>query len=839
MSNVSEVRHILVIADQKSRRIVPLAQSNYSIGRDPNSSILLYDRQVSRHHATLLRINDVQNEQPCYRIVDGNLQGKRSTNGITINGKYCLSHELQPGDLVRFGSKSQANYYVIANSEELDLLKQGNNLGNKTSESNHLDTFLNDHTIMPLEELFIEDEEENQETMRFGKVCQTNKPSHQIDLSSLIDSNPYPIIEINFPEKITYINPTAKVKFPDLNEVKLDHPILQGLVLNSSGKDETYLVREVKVDEDYYEQHIYYAKDNNSLMTYLFDITKYKQREEKLRASKDRYRLFLEQGTEGILLVDRQSKNIIEANQAYCKLLGYSSAEIIGLSLYELIALEREVIKQELVLVTAEKPYIIKESLHRHRNGSLISVAGKISETLYQGQEVFCLVIRDILERKQAEEKLKYQSLHDPLTNLPNRLLLNKQLAIALAHAQRHQHLLAVIFLDIDSFTHINNTLGHTIGDRVLQSFGKRLESCVRTGDTVSRWGSDEFTLLLPQISNTEDTIKLAQRIFDNLQRPFIIEEHQLKIKCSIGIAVYPQDGENSEILLKNADAAMNRTKEQGRNHYQFYSPNLTDESSLLLRIESLLHQAIEKKQFYLHYQPQISLATGKIVGMEALLRWQHPSLGVIPPQKFIPLAEKTDLMLHINKWVLKTACAQNRSWQKDGLPSIPIAVNLCSREFQQPNLAEIVARVLDETALDPQWLELEVTELTLRQHLNLARKTLKDLQNLGVRIALDDFGRGFSSLGYLKQFSFRTLKIDQEFIRDFRGTSEEMGLISAVLAIGRGFNIRVVAEGVETPEQLQLLREIDCQEVQGYLFSYPLSAKEATEFLGKMAREP
>ena len=833
MSNASEVRHLLVIADQKSRRIVSLTDDTYSIGRDPHSNILLYDRQVSRHHATLLRVGDHNSGQICYRIVDGNLQGKKSTNGITINGQYSVSHELVRGDFIRFGNNSYANYHIIADSAELALLKDGD------ADTQMVDNFISNNqrnginNVDSFDNIFLEEgaeDEDQPQTMSFKKDSKAQV--------SLADSNPNPIIEIDFDGKITYLNAAAKIKFSDLTQLQVSHPILKNLLGEKTPKDGTSFVREIDFEQRFFEQHIHYLKEDKCLRTYLFEVTKYRKREAKLTAGKNRYRFFFEQAQEGILVIDPQTKHIIETNQAYCQLLGYSMAEIIGSSLYQLLETDRDSFNQILGSITTDNPYIIKESFHRHANGSLLAIGGQINLSTYQGKEVFCVVTRDIRDRKQAEEELQYKLLHDPLTNLPNRDLFKEQLGVALAHAQRHEHLLAVIFIDIDSFTHINNTLGHSLGDRVLQSFGDRLSSCIRAGDIVTRWGSDEFVVLLPQIKNTEDTVKLAQRIFNTLQRPFVLDENRLQIKCSIGIAIYPQDGETAEKLLKNADTALSRTKEQGRNHYQFYSPHLTAEAELLLRLENLLHQALEKKQFSLHYQPQLQYETGKIVGVEALLRWDTPAFGMIMPQKFLPLAAKTNLILHLSKWVLKTACEQNLSWQKDGLPPIPISVNLSAREFQQPHLATVVASILDETGLDPQWLELELTELTLRQNLNLARKTLQDLQNLGVRIALDDFGLGFSSLGYIKQFSFRTIKLHQDFIRDLRGTSEELGLISAILAIGKGFNMRIVAEGVETAEQLNLLQTLECNEIQGYWFSRPLPSKEATELLSKIARE-
>jgi diguanylate cyclase (GGDEF)-like protein/PAS domain S-box-containing protein len=612
------------------------------------------------------------------------------------------------------------------------------------------------------------------------------------------------------------------------------HPIFEGLIQEASAKEGTSYVREIQVGDESFEQHIHYLSDKKLVQSYLFEITKYKRMENQLKNDSIYYRFLVEQTSEGIFLVEIDSKLIIDANPSYCQLTGYELDELKQLNLYQIIALEREIIDNELAQVEQAKTYHVEESLHRCQDGSLISIELRISCGLFKGKEVYCFAIRDISERKRSEERLQYQAFHDPLTNLPNRILFNKQLAIALVEAQRNQTLLAVMFLDLDSFKHVNNTLGHTIGDQLLQSFSRRLTACVRAGDTVARWGSDEFTVLLPRIKNTEDTVKLSHRIFESLKQPFPIDKHQLQLKTSIGIAIYPQDGDDKETLLKNADAALSRTKEQGRNHFQFYTPTMSEEASVLLKIETLLHQALDRQEFSLVYQPQINLQTGEITGMEALLRWNHSELGPIAPSKFIPLAEKTDLMLHIGKWVLKTACQQNLAWQKDGLPPLPIGVNLSCREFQQPNLAATIAKVLDRTGLDPQWLELEITEKTLRQHLNSAPQIFQDLQNLGIRLCLDDFCTGYSAIGYLKQFSFRTVKISQSFIRDLRGNTQDLAIVSAITALGRGFNTRILAEAVETQQQVDLLHSQNCYEAQGYWFSRPLSTEEATQFLIK-----
>ncbi|MBF2019837.1 MAG: EAL domain-containing protein [Hydrococcus sp. C42_A2020_068] len=822
MTNPQEVRHILVIEDQKSRRIISLKDETYSIGRDPNCAIVLYDRQVSRHHATLVQVADLEDsDRYFYRVVDGDSQGKRSTNGISVNGKRCLSHDLKHGDLIWFGNKSKASYHIISTASELYLLKAGEQA---------------ERPKPPIANFSRDTQSDDIDAKKTIALSHPSELVHQKDLarlSSLAEFSPNPIIEIDFQGKINYLNPSASVKFPDLQERQLEHPILKDILTQSQYREGTSLIREVRVDREIFEQHIHYLIDNKVIRSYIFDVTKYKKLEVGFKNSEERYKFIVQRASEGIFLVDAQTKQIIEANPAYCNLLGYPPEELSNLTLYDIVSGDRETLEGELQQIGSDRPHFVAESEHRRKDGSFVSVEANISRTdNYDNKEIFCFAVRDISERKKSQEMLRYQAFHDALTNLPNRTQFTKQLAAAIERAKQQEQLMAVMFLDLDSFKNVNDTLGHSIGDRLLQNFSQRLGSCVREGDIIARWGGDEFTVLLPKIRSADDTVRLAQRIFDVLKKPFEIDKHQLNIKTSIGIAVYPQDGQDAETLLKNADAALYRTKDLGRNHYQFYNPNMTSEASLIVKLETLLHQALERKEFYLHYQPQVQLATGEVTGMEALLRWQHPELGVVSPAKFIPLAEKTDLMIHIGKWAIETACEQNLAWQRAGLPPIPISVNLSARELKQPNLAEVVARIVDKTGLDPQWLELEITEVRLRENLEVAQTTLRDLQNLGVRIALEDFGTGFSSLGYLKQFAFRTLKIDRAFIRDLRGNPQERGIISAAIALGRGFNLRVVAVGVETQQQLDLLRSLQCEQVQGYWFGRPLPKDEATQLL-------
>lgn len=436
------------------------------------------------------------------------------------------------------------------------------------------------------------------------------------------------------------------------------------------------------------------------------------------------------------------------------------------------------------------------------------------------------------LKRQQAEATIRYQAFHDLLTGLPNRMLFNDRLPLALANAHRTKTMLAVMFLDLDRFKTINDTLGHAIGDLLLQAVAARLSDCMREGDTISRWGGDEFTLLLPQISNTEDAAKAAQRISEALKPAFYLEIHELYISTSIGIAIYPHDGEDAQTLLKNADAALYRVKEQGRNGYQIYTPAINSQASELLALESSLHHALERQEFVLHYQPQINVSTGAITGMEALLRWQHPELGLVPPNVFIPLAEENGLIIAIGEWVLRTACAQNKVWQMAGFAPLRMAVNLSARQFQQAHLVETIAQLLAESHLSPDSLELEITETTAMQNVAFTIAMLESLRTMGVHISMDDFGTGYSSLGYLKRFPLNTIKLDQSFVHELTNDPSDAAIADAVIALGRGLDLNVVAEGVETQAQVDYLRSRHCEEMQGYLFSHPLPAAAATQFL-------
>ncbi|MEP9411579.1 MAG: EAL domain-containing protein [Candidatus Brocadia sp.] len=433
----------------------------------------------------------------------------------------------------------------------------------------------------------------------------------------------------------------------------------------------------------------------------------------------------------------------------------------------------------------------------------------------------------EIEKCRRAEEKIKHMAFHDTLTSLPNRTLFNDRLTLALAHAHRTGEMLAVMFLDLDRFKSINDTLGHTAGDLLLHEIANRLKNCIRQEDTVARFAGDEFTLLLLGINETEDVSNIASKILDAIRQPFMIREHEFYVTVSIGIATYPGDGADAETLMKNADTAMYHAKELGRNNYQFYTEAMHADSFERMIMERNLRRALDRGEFVVYYQPLVNIDTGQIVGMEALVRWRHPERGLINPEEFLALSENTRLIVFIDELVLYTVCAQSKVWQDAGFRPLCVAVNLSAHTFQQPDLVKTVTSVLQKTGLDPQLLGLEITESIAMQDIEATIQKLSKLSDLGVQIAIDDFGTGFSSLYYLKKFPVKKLKISQHFVNGIVTDQNDRVIVESVIALAQSLKFTVVAEGVETEEQLIFLKQRQCNEVQGYLFCKPLPAEE------------
>ena len=444
------------------------------------------------------------------------------------------------------------------------------------------------------------------------------------------------------------------------------------------------------------------------------------------------------------------------------------------------------------------------------------------------------LVFRNVNAAREMAREMSYAAALDHLTGLPNRLLLNERIQQAIALATRHSYKVAILYLDLDGFKHINDSLGHSMGDKVLQSVAKRLLTCVRAPDTVSRQGGDEFLVLLSEVEHPDGSVIVAKRMLNEIAKVHTIDERDLHLDVSIGVSVFPDDGLDAETLIKCADIAMYQAKESGRKSYKFFTPAMNARAMERQSIEENLRRALDRREFEVHYQPKVDLRDGTITGAEALLRWMHPTLGSIPPSQFIPVAEDCGLILPIGTWVLREACAQAQAWACDGLSKINMAVNVSALQFRDPHFLMDVFTTLSETGLDPRNLELEVTEGILMKRAEFSTSILKALRDKGLRVAIDDFGMGYSSLSYLRKFPLDTLKIDQSFIRQMTTESDDSTIVRAIISIGQNLKLRVIAEGIETAKELTFLQAYQCMEGQGYHFSHPVPANDFAELLKK-----
>lgn len=565
-----------------------------------------------------------------------------------------------------------------------------------------------------------------------------------------------------------------------------------------------------------------------------------KMAEHALRESEAHFRSVVEQASDSFYIHDGDGR-FIDVNQHGCNSLGHTREQLLSMSFLdidvdlssdELAHLQRQV---------ANGAPIVVESRHRRRNGTTFPVEIRMGPIKIDGEEHLLSLVRDVSERKELEEHIQHLAFHDSLTHLPNRAMFNRQLQHAILQAQRHNKRLAVLFIDLDRFKNINDTLGHDAGDRLLQEMARRLSASLHGSDIVqrpagigmvARLGGDEFVILVEEVCDTGQVSEIANRLLATMVKEYLLEGQLIHMTASIGISVFPEDGHNEFSLMKHADIAMYRAKASGKNAFQFYSSQMDVHSAKLLALESGLRRAIERDELALHYQPKVDVHTGRVSGVEALVRWKHPELGLVSPAHFIPLAEETGLIIPLSKWVLQEACMQSIAWRKQGLPPVRIAVNLSPRQFTDDNLAEETAKTLRETGVDPALLEFEITESMMMYNTDKTIEVLSAFRRLGICIAIDDFGIGYSSLSHLKQFPINIIKMDRSFVKDIPADQADAAIADAIIAMGKRLGIRVVAEGVETHAQLVFLRERDCDEIQGYYFSKPLAANEFAHYL-------
>ena len=590
------------------------------------------------------------------------------------------------------------------------------------------------------------------------------------------------------------------------------------------------------------------ASGSDSTVAIVRDVTEEREASRALKKERDFVSTVLDTASALVVVLDLQGR-IIRVNRSCEETTGYTFEEIRDNPVWDLLLppeeVERERVEFEQLVsggppTKRENHWICKDGSRRYiawSNSAVVDLEGG-------GKYVVCTGI-DHTERKQAEERVHFLAYFDGVTSLPNRFMFKEHLNQALAYSDRYDRLLAVMFLDLNRFKEVNDTLGHSQGDVLLKAVAERLGQTLRRSDSLSRvspdeptfalgrFGGDEFIVMVNDIHSPQRAAKVAQRLLRTLQVPFRLDLQEVTVTASMGISMYPHDGANADVLLKNADAAMYHSKKDGTgSNYAFYSSAMTVDSMAKLSLESDLRKAVKQGQLRLHYQPKVAIQNPRIVGFEALVRWEHPTKGLVAPGEFIQLAEETGLILELGEWGLRTACAQSKQWQQAGLKPLPVAVNLSTLQFLRRDLLKTVAKILKETALDPRLLELEITEGTIMQNPEDANRMLLGLKDLGIKLSIDDFGTGYSSLSYLKRFTLDTLKIDRSFVQDLATSKDDRSITRAIIAMGHSLDLRIIAEGVETDEQLAYLREQRCDEIQGFLISPPVAADQIPTLL-------
>jgi diguanylate cyclase (GGDEF)-like protein len=826
--------------------------------------------EISRQHAILLRIAVPDSDDYVFRLVDGNLKGQQSTNGVFVNGSKKTSHVLRHGDEISFGGHIRANYHCVIRATD--------------TSTDSEDT--EEQLLSPYDTVMFEQ-----------PMTITETDAEMARLVSFLELSPHPIIELDLKGHITYSNPASALKFPDLKRMGTAHPILTGLVDLVRSKEESSFVREIDLGDRIHQQAVYYLPESQLIRLNMLDITQKKHAESEL-SKRDNLLQAIAQATNTLLVElnfetavqksivimgiaakvdtifvcqdmgDRPSESPINFQYEYSSNSGYALSAIPNfkehvlhyyttqrddytgqwhstLNLGQAVHVNQSAVATEFFDRFSKKDsasaLLVPLFLNERYWGFIGAIDWEDARQWSSHEEssffTLATTIGAALNRKQTEEKMRHRALFDPLTELPNRSLFNEKLAFYLENAKRNGNSLVVMFLDLDRFKVINDTLGHTLGDRLLKEAAFRISSVLREEDMVARWGGDEFTILLPHVNHLTDATDLAARVLHTLEAAFEINEHELYVTGSIGITCLDHDKSDAESLIKHADIALYRAKEKGRNCYEIYQPSRDSKTPELLTLDKDMRRALIQEEFVVYYQPRVDITTNKIVSAEALVRWQHPEMGLISPKVFIPLAEENGMILAIGEWVLRKACLQTKQWQRDNINLGTVAVNLSPRQFRQDDLVSRVAAVLDETGLAAQYLELEITESEAIHDTAYTVQVLEEFHRMGVKVSVDDFGTGHSSLNRLQSLPFDNLKIDRSFVQDLIPGTKLSHIVSTIVSLGQQLGMCIVAEGVEETEQLKFLQSIHCDTVQGYLFYKPMSASKMQAILQDNAK--
>jgi diguanylate cyclase (GGDEF)-like protein/PAS domain S-box-containing protein len=824
--------HLLNIQDKQVRKILLLESSSYSIGRHAANSIVLSASEVSRHHASLIRILNPETKKYYFRIIDGDLNGKPSLNGFLINNCRCRTHDLTNGDIISFGDESIIAYHCISNLADYGYLN--------IEQVKELPIPSLNREVLP-EALVCPHRTFGESSKDEENGCNENEDPSSSSIYrvySFAELTPNPILEADFEGCITYANPSAYVQFPDIH-IGRSHPLLEDIAGLIQGGRKNQALREVEFQGLIYEQSIHCVLQSKLVRCCFIDITLRKKLEKKLYESEQRYIATSKGANDGLWDWDLTTHKIYFSIR-WKEMIGCRESDIGDRPddwFDRVHPLDQDRLRQTLSMhLSGETQHFECEyRIQQQDESTRWFLARGLAVFSENGQpERIAGSQTDITEYYRIREQLTHDALHDPLTGLPNRTLFLDRLEQSVKSLKRREsQLCAVLFIDLDRFKLINDSLGHLAGDQLLIEVARTLRDCLREEDTVARLGGDEFVILLNNIQSTETATSTAQKISNNLSRSFQIGGHEIFTSASIGIAIGGPEYKSGEELLRDADTAMYIAKHSGQKRYEIFGSGMRVKAIDQLLLETDLKRALERQELSLVYQPIMAMGDRQLIGFEALLRWCHPERGMISPAEFIPIAEETGLIVSIGWWVLREACHQIYSWQLKfpSAPALTISVNVSNKQFSQHDFVEKVRSISQEIGIPPATLKLEITEgAVMIDPISVAKK-LTQVKDLGVELMMDDFGTGYSSLNYLRTFPLDVLKIDQSFVEQM-GCEDGYEIVKTIINLAHNLKMQVVAEGVETVEQAVSLQDLGCEYAQGYFFSRPLDRSQAEKLM-------
>jgi diguanylate cyclase (GGDEF)-like protein/PAS domain S-box-containing protein len=829
--------HLLSIQMSGREQVILLESSTYSIGRHEANSIVLNSSAISRHHATLLRLSDPKTKKYYFRIVDGDLNGKPSLNGISVNGRRCSSHDLQNQDIIDFSEDIKITYYHVSSSAD-PIYPHSLQVCELPIPIFKADLFSN-AALYPKDTHQELRNSENNIAVDGARNCHNSELYRVYSFSEL---TPYPIVETDLNGLVTYINPIAAVQFQGIS-LGQKHLLLDGLLdLLHSGK-RLLGVREVEYNGCLYEQSIHCILQSQLIRSYFVDITQRKQLEQQLHQSEQRFAAAAKGANDGLWDWDLLA-NTIYFSPRWKMMMGCDESEI-GTNpddwFNRIHPLDQEQFNQKLSThLEGNSPHFECEYRICLKDGSIQWLRARGLAIWNENNQPVRIAgsQTDITEYYKVKEQLTHEALHDPMTGLPNRTLFMDRIGQAIKNFRRREsYLCAVLFLDLDRFKLINDSLGHISGDQLLIEVSRRLRECLRTEDTIARLGGDEFVILLDNIKNADDSVNIAKKILSTFRKSFVIDGQEIFSSASIGIALGSPEYDSPEELLRDADTAMYRAKHLGKNRYELFGNSLRVHAINQLSLETDLQRAIERQEFSLVYQPIVDLGDNQLVGFEALVRWNHPERGMVNPIDFIPLAEETGLIVQIGWWVIREACLQMYNWilKYPLLSKLSMSVNISSKQFTQHDFVEQINLVLQEVNLNASNLNLEITEGSVMQDPVSVANKLRQIKEIGIDLMMDDFGTGYSSLNYLRTFPIDILKIDRSFINQMQNEAG-LEIVKTIVNLAHNLRMQVVAEGVENSSQAKCLKELGCEYAQGYLFSQPLDGSKVEEFVSGLS---